>query len=235
MAWAGAAAHQAQGGHVNDYTGHVVPGGASDVRELDAVTIRKASVGALDNNAYLLTCRATGAQLLIDAADDARRLRELVDEGTGDLDVIVTTHQHWDHHRALVEMTASTGAATAAGAADADAIPVSPNVQLRDGDTVRVGEVELQVIALRGHTAGSIALLYTDPNGHPHLFTGDSLFPGGPGKTASPQDFTSLMGDLEARVFDVLPDDTWVYPGHGKDTTLGAERPHLAEWHARGW
>jgi glyoxylase-like metal-dependent hydrolase (beta-lactamase superfamily II) len=220
---------------VNEYTGHVVPGGPSDVRELDAVTIRKASVGTLDNNAYLLTCRATGAQLLIDAADDARRLRELVDEGTGDLDVIVTTHQHWDHHRALVEMTESTGAATAAGAADADAVPVPPNVKLRDGDTVRVGDIELQVIALRGHTPGSVALLYTDPSGHPHLFTGDSLFPGGPGRTTSPQDFTSLMGDLETRVFEVLPDATWVYPGHGKDTTLGAERPHLGEWRSRGW
>ena len=220
---------------MNDYTGHVVPGGPSDVRELDALTIRKASVGTLDNNAYLLTCRASGAQLLIDAADDAARLRELVDEGTGDLDVIVTTHQHWDHHRALVEMTERTNPATAAGAADADAIPVPPNVQLRDGDTVRVGEVELQVIALRGHTPGSIALLYADPGGSPHLFTGDSLFPGGPGKTTSPQDFTSLMDDLETRVFDVLPDDTWVYPGHGRDTTLGAERPHLAEWRSRGW
>jgi glyoxylase-like metal-dependent hydrolase (beta-lactamase superfamily II) len=112
---------------------------------------------------------------------------------------------------------------------------VPPSVQLRDGDTVRVGELELQVIALRGHTPGSIALLYPDPSGHPHLFTGDSLFPGGPGKTTSPQDFASLMGDLETRVFDVLPDDTWVYPGHGRDTTVGAERPHLAEWRSRGW
>jgi glyoxylase-like metal-dependent hydrolase (beta-lactamase superfamily II) len=220
---------------VNDYTGHVVPGGATDVRELDVLAIRKASVGTLDNNAYLVTCRTTGAQLLIDAADDAPRLRALVDEGTGALDVIVTTHQHWDHHRALVEMSKWTKAATAAGAADADAIPVTPNVQLRDGDTVRVGEVELRVIALRGHTPGSIALLYMDPNGHPHLFTGDSLFPGGPGKTTSPDDFTSLMGDLETRVFDVLADDTWVYPGHGRDTTLAAERPHLGDWRSRGW
>jgi glyoxylase-like metal-dependent hydrolase (beta-lactamase superfamily II) len=220
---------------VNDYTGRVVPGGATDVRELDVLAIRKASVGTLDNNAYLVTCRTTGAQLLIDAADDAPRLRALVDEGTGALDVIVTTHQHWDHHRALVEMVEWSNAATAAGSPDADAIPVPPSVHLRDGDVVRVGHAELQVIALRGHTPGSIALLYADPRGHPHLFTGDSLFPGGPGKTTSPEDFASLMGDLEARVFDVLPDDTWVYPGHGNDTTLGAERPHLAEWRARGW
>ena len=217
------------------YSGHVEQGGPAAARELPHLTIRKQSVGTMDNNAYLLTCRATGAQLLIDAADDFPRLRALVDEGTGGLDVIVTTHSHWDHHRALVEMAGSTSAATAAGAPDADAIPVPPNVKLREGDAVAVGHAQLQVIALRGHTPGSIALLYTDPHGHPHLFTGDSLFPGGPGRTTSPQDFSSLMGDLETRVFDVLPDDTWVYPGHGKDTTLGAERPHLGEWRARGW
>jgi glyoxylase-like metal-dependent hydrolase (beta-lactamase superfamily II) len=220
---------------VSGYTGNVVPGGATDVRELDALVIRKVSVGSLDNNAYLLTCRATGAQLLVDAADDARRLRALVDEGTGGLDVIVTTHQHWDHHRALIDLAAWSRAATAAGAPDADAIPVPPDVLLNDGDVVQVGDAQLQVVALRGHTPGSVALLYDDRGGHRHLFTGDSLFPGGPGKTTSPHDFTSLMDDLEARVFDVLPDDTWVYPGHGKDTTLGAERPHLAEWRARGW
>jgi glyoxylase-like metal-dependent hydrolase (beta-lactamase superfamily II) len=220
---------------VNDYRGDVVAGGASDVRELGTLTIRKASVGTLDNNAYLLTCRATGAQLLVDAADDADRLRALMDEGTGDLDVIVTTHQHWDHHRALVELVESTGAATAAGEDDADALPLPPDVRLRHGDRVRFGDAELEVICLRGHTPGSVALLYTDPLGATHLFTGDSLFPGGPGRTTSPEDFTSLMDDLESRVFAQLPDDTWVYPGHGKDTTLGAERPHLRQWRDRGW
>ena len=102
------------------------------------------------------------------------------------------------------------------------------------GDTVRAGDVELTVIHLRGHTPGSIALRY-DAAAEPHLFTGDSLFPGGPGKTTSAADFTSLMNDLEQRVFDQLPDPTWVYPGHGNDTTLGAERPHIPEWRARGW
>lgn len=220
---------------MNDYRGDVVPGGPSDVRELGALTIRKASVGTLDNNAYLLTCRATGAQLLVDAADDAERLRRLVDEGTGRLDLVVTTHQHGDHHRALAELVESTGSATAAGEDDADALPVPPGRRLSHGDRVRFGEVELEIVALRGHTPGSVALLYTDPDGAPHLFTGDSLFPGGPGRTTSAQDFTSLMDDLEGRVFSALPDDTWVYPGHGKDTTLGAERPQLAEWRARGW
>ena len=93
----------------------------------------------------------------------------------------------------------------------------------------------LEVIHLVGHTPGSIALLYRDPAGGPHLFTGDSLFPGGPGRTTNPQDFTSLMDDLETKVFGRLPDDTVVYPGHGADTTLGKERPAIPEWRARGW
>ena len=95
------------------------------------------------------------------------------------------------------------------------------------------------MIHLRGHTPGSIALCYDaggELAGTPHLFTGDSLFPGGPGNTEQdPQRFTQLMDDLEERVFARLPDGTWVYPGHGNDTVLGAERPHTAEWRARGW
>ena len=93
----------------------------------------------------------------------------------------------------------------------------------------------LDVIALRGHTPGSVALALDDGDGRVHLFTGDSLFPGGPGKTPDTEAFTSLMDDLEARVFDVYPDDTVVHPGHGDSTTLGAERPHLEEWRERGW
>jgi glyoxylase-like metal-dependent hydrolase (beta-lactamase superfamily II) len=217
------------------YTGSVQPGGRSDVRELDALTIRKASVSAMDNNVYLLTCRETGEQLLIDAADDASRITKLITEGTGAVGTIVTTHQHWDHHRALPEVAAATGATTAAGAPDADALPVIPDLRLSHGDRVTFGAIELDVIQLRGHTPGSVALAYADPAGGAHLFTGDSLFPGGPGKTWAAADFASLMDDLEARVFEVHDDDTWVYPGHGKDTTLGAERPHLGEWRERGW
>ena len=97
------------------------------------------------------------------------------------------------------------------------------------GSAVTVGDCSLEVIHLRGHTPGSIALLHRDTNGRPHLFSGDSLFPGGPGKTWSAEDFTSLMNDLEARVFDQLPDETWFYPGHGDDSTLGTERPSLPE------
>ncbi|HET8599330.1 MAG TPA: MBL fold metallo-hydrolase [Segeticoccus sp.] len=217
------------------YTGDVQPGGASDVRELPGLTVRKASVSSMDNNVYLLTCTATGRQLLVDAADDAPRVARLVAEGGEGLDTVVTTHQHWDHHRALQQVVSATGAHTAAGAPDADELPVPPDQRLEQGDEVRFGDVRLAVVRLTGHTPGSIALAWTEPGGRAHLWTGDSLFPGGPGKTWSAADFRQLMDDLEQRVFGVYGDDTWVYPGHGKDTTLGAERPHLAEWRDRGW
>ena len=218
------------------YSGDVVAGGASDQRDLPLLTIRKASVSAMANNVYLLTCVHTGAQLLIDAADDAAGILSLLGEGTGTLDVIVTTHQHWDHHRALAQVAASTNATTAAGDTDADALPVKPDRRLRHGDTLTFGEVTLEVIHLRGHTPGSVALVYNDPQGHTHIWTGDSLFPGGVGNVQQdPRRFASLLGDVETRIFDVYDDDTWIYPGHGSDTTLGAERPHLQEWRERGW
>jgi len=217
------------------YAGDVSPGGPSDLRELELMAIRKASVGAMANNVYLLTCRRTGRQLLIDAADDPARIMALLDEGTGGLDVIVTTHQHWDHHRALARIKESTNATTAAGDADADALPVVPDRRLVHGDVLTFGDVALDVIQLRGHTPGSVALVYTEPHRRTHIWTGDSLFPGGLGKTTSNEDFASLMDDLEERIFGSFADDTWVYPGHGPDTTLGAERPYLREWRERGW
>jgi glyoxylase-like metal-dependent hydrolase (beta-lactamase superfamily II) len=218
------------------YTGEVAQGGPTDVRELPHLVIRKASVSEQDNNAYLLTCRATGEQLLVDAADDAQRLTALMKEGTGWLDAVVTTHQHWDHHRALAAVVEHTGARVAAGAPDAPALPVPVGELLHHGDQVTFGHIVLEVIHLRGHTPGSVALLYRDPEGVPHLFTGDSLFPGGVGNTQGDAErFASLIDDVQQRVFDVLPDETWVYPGHGNDTTLGAERPHLSEWRDRGW
>ncbi|WP_299445388.1 MBL fold metallo-hydrolase [uncultured Phycicoccus sp.] len=218
------------------YTGDVTPGGPSDVRELGAATIRKMSVSEMHNNVYLVTCTATGQQLLVDAADDPARCLALVAEGTGRLDHLVTTHQHWDHVRALEAVARATGARTYAGADDADALPLAPDVRLRHGDTLRVGDLVLDVVHLRGHTPGSVALAWGDPDGVTHLFTGDSLFPGGVGNTADPgQSFESLYADVVERVFGVYADDTWFYPGHGGDSTLGAERPHLQEWRERGW
>jgi len=219
------------------YSGHVEPGGPAATRELSDVSISKLSVGDMDNNAYLLVCRNTGDATLIDAANDNERILDLLGDGPERprLRSIVTTHRHRDHWEALPAVAGMTGANLYAGAADADALPVPTDVPLDHGSVVPLGDCELEVISVRGHTEGSVALLYRDPAGSAHLFSGDSLFPGGPGKTGSPADFASLMDDLESRVFDVLPDDTWVYPGHGDDTTLGTERPHLAEWRARGW
>jgi len=215
------------------YTGKVRPGGRPDVRELPKLMITKLSVGEMDNNVYLLRCRQTDDQLLVDAADDAAAILGTV--GSDGLVRVVTTHRHWDHHRALAEVVAATGAETVAGAPDADELPVPVDVRVEDGDRVRVGSCELEVIRLTGHTPGSIALLYDDPDGTPHLFTGDSLFPGGVGKTWSADDFATLVEDVSTKLFDRLPDETWFYPGHGADSTLGAERPHLAQWRERGW
>ena len=188
------------------------------------------------NNVYLLTCIRTGRQLLIDAADDPERIMLLLDEGSGSLDTIVTTHQHWDHHRALAQVAAATKATTMAGGPDADALPVTPARRLAHGDALTFGDITLDVIHLRGHTPGSVALVYNDPHGNTHIWTGDSLFPGGVGNVQNdPGRFASLMADVQNRIFDTYDDDTWIYPGHGPDTTLGAERPHLQEWRERGW
>lgn len=225
------------------YDGHVTAGGPPAVRELPALTIRKLEVGTFGNNAYLLTSRHTGAQLLIDAAADAARLVALVQEcshsGEDLLELVVTTHSHPDHTGALEDVVGTLGARTAAGDADADALPVHVDVRLHQGDTVHVGDLALDVVHLRGHTPGSVALAYrdgSDPDGRTHLFTGDTLFPGGIGNTKNPgQSFDALYADVTERIFDVYDDDTWIYPGHGDDTTLGAERPHLDEWRRRGW
>ena len=215
------------------YTGNVQVGGPADVHELSELIITKVAIGPMDNNAYLLRCRNTGEQLLVDAANDAGTLLGLL--GDGRLATVVTTHRHGDHWQALEPVAEGTSAVTVAHEADAPAIPVPTRWVVRDGERLSVGRCELEVIHLVGHTPGSIALLYDDPNGSPHLWTGDSLFPGGVGKTASAADFTSLLDDVESKLFDRLPDETWVYPGHGADTTLGAERPFLQEWRRRGW
>lgn len=219
----------------DDYTGDVEVGGEWDVRRLPGLTIVKIAVGSMNNNAYLLRCTASGEGLLIDAAAEPDRIAELVRFEGPPVSDIVTTHRHQDHWTALAATVADAGAAVFAGEEDADELPVAVDVRLHHGDVLPVGDSTLEVIALRGHTPGSVALLHRPAEGAPHLFTGDSLFPGGVGKTWSPADFTSLLDDVTTRVFDVLPDDTWVYPGHGSDTTLGAERASLPEWRARGW
>ena len=212
------------------YTGDVSRRSAPAVRTLDHLTVTKVSVGPMDNNAYLLRCGDD--QLLIDAANDDDTLLALI--GDAGLATVVTTHRHGDHWQALEDVVSATGARSLAHADDAAEIPVVTDT-LAEGDTVTDGDCSLEVIHLVGHTPGSIALLYQDPTGHGHLWTGDSLFPGGPGRTTNPTEFDSLMTDLETKVFGRLPDETWFYPGHGRDSTLGQERPAIPQWRARGW
>ena len=221
---------------VNDtYTGHLESGTAAR-RTLPGATVIKASVGPMDNNAYLITCSRTGETLLIDAANDADVLIDLIKQNTPDLALIVTSHQHFDHWQALSAVVDATGAPTAAHSLDAEPLPVTPSRILADGDTIEVGDLTFDVIHLQGHTEGSVALALRGADGDvTHLFTGDCLFPGGVGKTWQEGDFERLLGDVSTKVFDRYPDSTVIYPGHGDDTTLGTERPHLEEWRARGW
>lgn len=212
------------------------------IHSLRDVTIRSVSVSEMNNNVYLLTSKATGAQVLIDAADDLPAIQQLLEDSAADsaqptkLLRIATTHQHWDHVRALPELVKAAGASTSAGADDADALPVPVDVRLNNGDVERFDDIEIRAVHLRGHTPGSIAFVYQDPEGPAHIFSGDSLFPGGVGNTQNDSArFTSLLNDVTERLFDAYPDDTVVHPGHGLPTTLGAERPHLEEWRARGW
>lgn len=216
------------------YTGDVEVGGPSDTREAAGLKITKIAVGDFNNNCYFLECSRTGSVLLVDAANEASRL--LSELGGRPLAGILTTHRHADHWQALAEVANATGARTYAHPADADELPVTPDELVPDGAKVQVGDVSLEAIHLVGHTPGSIALLHAEGTDSPHLFTGDCLFPGGVGNTfGSAEGFDTLYEGVVTKVFDRLPDSTWIYPGHGSDTTLGAERPSLAEWRERGW
>ncbi len=212
--------------------GHVTAGGDPFVARLSGtVTLHKLAVGAMSNNAYLLV--GPDACVLIDAAAEPTRLRALLADHKPT--AIITTHRHHDHIGGLRDL-ADTGAELIAGTPDCEAITAATGMRPRgvwDGDTIEFGSEHLEVIGIVGHTPGSITLVYRGDE--VHLFTGDSLFPGGPGRTWGKRDFRSLMADLESKIFGRFADSAHVHPGHGDDTTLGAERPHLAEWHARGW
>ncbi|KXP15164.1 MBL fold metallo-hydrolase [Tsukamurella pseudospumae] len=189
----------------------------------------------MDNNVYLVSDSA-GRTLLIDAANDAERILEFA-RATGGVELIVTTHRHLDHWYALKEVREGLGVPAAAGVNDAEGIDAPTDRTLSDGEVLAIGDLVFDVIELVGHTPGSIALaLRPEVDGAPvHLFTGDCLFPGGVGKTWQPGDFDRLYADVTTKLFDRFDDHTVVHPGHGKGTTLGAERPHLAEWRERGW
>ena len=221
------------GSMVPMYIGDTTVGGPAQIRKLPQLTISKISVGSFNNNSYLLRCTNTGMQVLIDAAAEPDRLLTLI--GHGELMGVLTTHGHPDHWGALAEVINATGARSYAPAADVTMISVNTDHALRQGSTVTFGAVTVQVITTGGHTPGASMFIYQDPFGHGHLFSGDCLFPGGLGKTSTPEDFSTLFSAVQSQVFDALPDTTWVYPGHGADTHVGKERGSLGEWLDRGW
>lgn len=219
------------------YTGTCSVGGPPAVRTIPGLRVTKVAVGGMDNNCYLLRCAATGSTLVIDAPAPCAAIVDAVGDGTPV--AIVVTHGHSDHVAGLSELAERLGVPVRCHPADADLLPVPPASTVTDGDSIDFGAAAVRVVHLRGHTPGSIALVY-DAAGQlsasPHVFAGDCLFPGGPGATGGdPLRFAMLLGDLEEKLFWPLPDLTWIYPGHGRDTTLGAERPHLGAWRARGW
>jgi len=197
--------------------------------EDEQVEIHKLVVGPVDNNVFVVRCRQTGDALLVDAANEHEQLLELCRE----LGVrsVVETHGHWDHIQAVPQLR-EAGYQVAVRAEDAAMLP-SYDLLLEDDDLLEVGRLRLRTIHTPGHTPGSICFLI---EGSPVLLSGDTLFPGGPGNTATELgDFPTIIESIERRLFAPLAPGTIVMPGHGLDTTIGTERPHLDEWVARGW
>ena len=190
----------------------------------------------MSNNAYLLRCTATGEGLLIDAANEADRLRELIRLDGPPVAAILTTHQH---RRPLGGAGRDRRRRRRGGVRRRPRTPTRCRSRSTSGSTTATRSPSATSRSRSSRCAGTrrarSPCSTATPTGINHLFTGDSLFPGGVGRTTSPADFTSLLDDVEQRVFDVLDDATWFYPGHGDDSTLGVERPHLAEWRERGW
>ena len=194
-----------------------------------ALEIHRFVVGPLDNNVFVLRCRESGDALLVDAANE----HELLLDTARALGVrsIVETHGHWDHIQAVPELR-DAGYEVAVASADAGMLP-SYDLLLEDESVLEVGNLRVRVLATPGHTPGSVCFLV---EGTPVLFSGDTLFPGGPGATNTPTgDFPTIVESLDRRLFSKLAPDTLVLPGHGNDTTIGTEAPHLDEWVARGW
>ncbi len=182
-------------------------------------------MGQLDNNSYILSCRKTGEAVIIDApAEPEKLLREV---GDVKVNAIIITHRHGDHTAGLQEVKDDTGAPVAAHTDDAPALPIPPEIQLNDGDTYQVGNIRLSAMHTPGHTPGALCLLTGKL-----LFTGDTLFPGGPGRTGSPEAFRQVKDSIDLKLL-ALPDDTAVYPGHGTDSTIGEARRQIQEFDSR--
>jgi glyoxylase-like metal-dependent hydrolase (beta-lactamase superfamily II) len=191
--------------------------------------IHKVVVGPMDNNVFVLRCRHTGDAVLLDAANEHERLLELA-SGLG-VRRVLETHGHWDHIQAVPELR---DAGYSVGVTAQDASMLDSYDEILDHDVViPVGRLRLRTIHTPGHTPGSMCFLV---EGKPLLFSGDTLFPGGAGNTTfEGGDFDTIIESIDRRLFAVLDADTIVMPGHGDDTTIGAESPHLQEWVDRGW
>lgn len=194
----------------------------------EGVELKQFSVGDWDNNVYILIDRATGASVLFDAPTDAPRILEALEDTTPTY--ILMTHADQDHVGALDEVRKATGAPVGAHPSEAARMPSPPDFELLDGQTLRFGNSELRVMHTPGHSPGGLSFATGDI-----LIAGDTLFPGGPGNTKRPDgSFDTIIESIRTKLYS-LPDETHVYPGHGKSTTIGAERPHLQEWIDRGW
>ena len=197
--------------------------------EDEQAEIHRVVVGPMDNNVYVLRCRQTGEAVLIDAANEHDKLLELC-RRLG-VTKVIETHGHWDHIQAVPEVR-DAGYEVGVTEADASMLP-SYDFVLEDDDVIQVGRLQLQTVATPGHTPGSMCFYV---QGSPVLFSGDTLFPGGPGATKFPGgDFPTIIDSIDNRIFRRFAADTLVMPGHGADTTVGAESPHLQEWADRGW
>ncbi len=193
------------------------------------VDIHRLVVGPIDNNVFVVRCRQSGEAVLVDAANEHEKLLQLC-RSLG-VATVIETHGHWDHIQA-VPAVREAGIAVGVTAEDASMLP-SYDYLLEDESVVPVGRLRLHTIHTPGHTPGSMCFRI---EGSPVLLSGDTLFPGGPGNTRTDLgDFPTIINSIERRLFASLPPATIVMPGHGADTTIGTERPHLQEWVDRGW
>lgn len=193
------------------------------------VEVHQVVVGPMDNNVYVLRCTETGDAVLLDAANEHDRLLDLC-RALG-VRKVLETHGHWDHIQAVPELR-EAGYSVAVTPEDAAMLP-SYDETLGDDEVIEVGRLRLRTIHTPGHTPGSMCFRL---EGHPLLFSGDTLFPGGPGATQfEGGDFPTIIRSIDERLFRPLDADTIVLPGHGERTTIGTERPHLQEWIDRGW